>query len=154
MEKRECCRMNRLAVTPVTLDRLKGSHLSVDRKKPHVSTTRGFLLLALIACLILLAGCTDHLDITGLPTSCKGGRVEMRITQAGELSAVDTIGISSQGVAHLMLGAVTQSKTTLKPGHRPAKPEPNVIYTADPAVIELRFKSIRRASIGWSLLAE
>lgn len=140
MQKRESCRTNRLALTLANLDRLKGSQRSVDRKKPHVSTTRGFLLLALITCVILLAGCTDHLDITGLPTSCKGVGVEMKITQAGDLKAVDTIGVSPGGVAHLMLGAVTQSKTILKPGHSPSNPEPNVIYTADPVLIELRFK--------------
>ncbi len=108
---------------------------------------RTLLLLAVLAVSIVLTGCTDHLDLTGLPTSCKDQagkdatvRVEMRIMQAGELKAVDTITVNSKGEADLMIGAETQSKSLLKAGHRPATLEPNVIYTGDPISIELKLK--------------
>jgi len=39
-----------------------------------------------------------------------------------------------------MIGAETQAKSILKPGHSPATSEPNVIYTSDPVSIELKFK--------------
>jgi hypothetical protein len=102
----------------------------------------------LLATALLLVGCTDHLDITGLPATCgkdKDGkdiaaRVEMRITQAGNMVAVDTMTVNSKGEAELMIGADTQSKSLLKPGHRPANPSLNVIYSADPVAIELRIK--------------
>jgi hypothetical protein len=101
----------------------------------------------LLAAATLLIGCTDHLDVTGLPTSCKdqagkdvGVRVEMRVSQAGDLRAVDTVSVSKSGDADLMIGADTQSKSLLRPGHRPAQPELNAIYTADPVSIELRLK--------------
>jgi hypothetical protein len=119
-------------------------------ESPGRSTTkskRALLFLVLLATTLLLAGCTDHLDITGLPATCKdqtgkdvAARVEVRITQAGNLVAVDTMTVNSKGEAEFMIGAVTQSKSLLKPGHRPANPPLNVIYTADPVSIELRFK--------------
>ncbi|MEA2346073.1 MAG: hypothetical protein QOF63_4242, partial [Thermoanaerobaculia bacterium] len=88
--------------------------------RPTTKAKGALLLLAVLAVSIVLTGCTDHLDITGLPTSCKdqagkdvAARVEMRITQAGELRAVDTITVNSKGEANLMMGADTQSKSLL-----------------------------------------
>ncbi len=104
-------------------------------------------LVILLAAASLLVGCTDQLDLTGLPTSCKDStgkdvavRVEMRITRPGQLMALDTMTVNSKGEADLMIGAGTQSKSLLKSGHRPMKPEPNVIYTGDPVSIELKLK--------------
>jgi hypothetical protein len=122
-----------------------------SRFTPSIRSTmkakRTLLFLAVLAISIVLTGCTDHLDLTGLPTSCKDQtgkdvavRVEMRIMQAGELRAVDTITVNSKGEADLMIGAETQSKSLLKAGHRPATLEPNVIYTGDPISIELKLK--------------
>lgn len=109
---------------------------------------RALFFLVLLATALLLAGCTDHLDLTGLPATCgkdKTGNdiaatLEMKITQAGNLVAVDTMIVNSKGEAEFMIGASNQSKSLLKPGHRPANPQLNVIYTADPISVELRFK--------------
>lgn len=109
---------------------------------------RALLFLVLLATALLLAGCTDHLDITGLPTACgkdtKGqdiaARVEIRIRQASPDPLTDTKIVNSRGVAELMVGADSQGKSLLQPGHRPPNAPQNVIYTADPISIELRFK--------------
>ena len=108
---------------------------------------RALLLLAVLAVCALLSGCTDHIDLTGLPASCKDQtgkevsvRVEIKIKQGVQLKAVDTMSVSSRGDAKFMIGADTQAKSMLKPGHSPATSEPNVIYTSDPVSIELKFK--------------
>jgi hypothetical protein len=102
-----------------------------------------------LATALLLGSCTDHLDITGLPATCgkdKTGkdisaRVVVKITQAGSgFAQGDTKIVNSKGVAEFMIGADSQSKSLLKPGHRPVNASLNVIYTADPISIELRFK--------------
>jgi hypothetical protein len=116
-------------------------------REKSVNSRRALIFLVLVATALLLVGCTDHLDITGLPVTCKdqngkdvAARLEMKITQAGNLMAVDTMVVNPKGEAEFMMGAATQSKSLLKPGHRPANPPLNVIYTADPISIELRFK--------------
>src|SRR2546421_12058139 len=89
-------------------------------------SNRALLFLILLATVLLAAGCTDHLEVTGLPETCKDQsgkevppRVERKITQAGNLMAVDTMVANAKGEAEFMMGAVTQSKSLLKPGHRP-----------------------------------
>ena len=111
-----------------------------------MTKSNGALLFLVLLAALLLAGCTDKLDITGLPMTCKNqsgkdvaARLEMRIKQAGKDVAFDTKTVDSNGRAELMIGADT-SKSLLKPGHRPANPPLNVIYTADPISIELRLK--------------
>jgi len=114
-----------------------------------MKANRTLLFLTVLAVSIVFTGCTDHLDVTGLPTSCKdktgkdvGVRVEMRIYREDPKKpvATDTMVVNSRGEAELMIGADTQSKSLLKAGHSPATPEPNVIYTADSISIQLSLK--------------
>lgn len=113
-----------------------------------METKRIFLSLALLSVVILAVSCTDHLDVQGLPTSCKDQngndvkvRVEMKLSQNNSLKAVDTFAVSGKGDADFMIGAETQKKSLLAPGHRPTgNPDPNLIYTADPVSIDLKVK--------------
>jgi hypothetical protein len=110
-------------------------------------TKRTFPLLALVATSIFTISCTDYLDVQGLPPSCKdqngkdvNARLEMKITQGDDRKAAGTVIVSGNGDADFKIGSNQQSKSLLKPGHRPDKPDINAIYTADPVSIELRFK--------------
>jgi hypothetical protein len=113
-----------------------------------IHSRRALIFLVLVATALLLVGCTDHLDVTGLPTTCgkdKNGkdihaRVEVKISQAvaGDLQR-DTKIVNSKGVAEFMIGADT-SKRLLKPGHRTPNAPKDFIYTGDPVSIELKFK--------------
>jgi hypothetical protein len=106
-------------------------------------------LLVVLATALLLAGCTDHLDITGLPVTCRDDQsgkdvaarvvVEVSQTGAGVMQRGTKI-VNSKGVAEFMIGSSKQSKRLLMPGHRPENAPLNVIYTADPVSIGLRFK--------------
>jgi hypothetical protein len=111
--------------------------------------TRRFLLsLALLGLSIFAVACQDHLEVQGLPASCKDqsgadakARVEMKIYQNSEPKTGGTTIVNPKGVVDFKIGASTQSQSLLKSGHRPAeKPDVNAIYTADPVTIELKFK--------------
>ncbi|HJZ68032.1 MAG TPA: hypothetical protein VKF81_07920 [Blastocatellia bacterium] len=105
------------------------------------------LSLALLTVSVLSISCTDHLDVQGLPASCKdtkgkdvNARVEMRIFQQSDRKTAGTVIVSTKGDADFKIGASTQSQSLLRSGHRPENPDVNAIYTADPVLIELRFK--------------